>query len=450
MRLKSLKALLFITLVFPCISQAQEMLDGVIAVVDNEIILHSEVMLNVREEIMRLQLDPAKVAEIIPDLYKDAIERLVEMKVVVVKAKEDSIVVSEDEVNQRLDMELAAMEQQFGSREEMERRYNTTYRKIRELRFKQLRELLLAQRLSIKLREDITVSRKEVEDFFEKYQDSTNVIIPVKEAYELSHIMKYVKPAGKTYRTKYDVLESISNRVKASEDFDALADEYRNDTKTGIISSDIGWVDKGMLNPEFENAVTALDSGGITDVIRTTLVPNQTFGFHIIKNLGDSDTRFHAKHIFFSHSIAQDDMDAYVDSLNTIKAMSEDSTAFSELAKKYSDDTETKENGGYMGEFEIDHGLFTSIPEFREVVKKMNEGEVSDVFRTQFGYHIVFVSKVIRSRKRELERDWEFISTLKQGQKADIYFEEWLKNARNDLHIEYKPIPAEYRKGEDK
>ncbi|MFC1493039.1 peptidylprolyl isomerase [candidate division KSB1 bacterium] len=450
MRQLLLNVILILILLLPGKSPAQEVLDGVVAIVNDEIILHSEVLLSVREEIMTNKIDPARVQEILPDIYQDALKRLIEMKVVVVKAVEDSIVIDDEEINQRLDMELSSMEQQFGSREEMERRYNTSYRKIRDMRFKQLRELLLAQRLRANLFQEIKVSRDEVEEFFALYKDSANVIPPVTETYELSHILKYVKPAGNKYREKHAVLESISARLGSGEDFDDLAEEYKNDTKTGIISSDIGWVNKGLLNPEFENAVTSIDSGEITGIVRTTLVPNQTFGFHIIINLGEDASRFHAKHIFFSHSIGEEDMAAYADTLSIIKSSIDSSTTFKDLALIHSDDNDTKEGGGFMGEFPVDHPLFESIPEFKDATLKTEEGEVSDPFRTNFGYHLVYVSKVTKPRVRSLGEDWEFLLNLVQQRKSNVDFEIWLENAMNDVYIEYKPLPDDYVKKGDK
>ncbi|MCP4727831.1 MAG: hypothetical protein GY863_22525 [bacterium] len=450
MRQLLLTITLILILMLPGGAPAQEVLDGIIAIVNDEIILHSEVLLSVREEIMTRQIPTDRVQEILPDIYKDALRRLVEMKVVVVKAIEDSILVADEEINERLDMELSNMEQQFGSREEMEKRYNTSYRKIRDMRYKQLRELLLAQRLRASLFQDINVSRNEVEEFYETYKDSAAVIPPVTEAFELSHILKYVKPAGRTFQEKLAVLKSIDTRIRSGENFDDLAEEYRNDTNSGMVSSDIGWANKGVLNPDFENAATSIDTGAISGIVRTELVPNQTFGFHIVKNLGEDANRFHAKHIFFSHTVDENDMAAYVDSLTYIKSLIDTSTTFKDLAIIHSNDNDTKEGGGFMGEFPGDHPLFENIPEFKVAVLKTEEGEVSDPFKTRFGYHLVYVSKVVTPRNRNLGEDWEFLSTLVQQRKSVVDFEIWLENAMNDVYIEYKPIPEEYVKKDDK
>ncbi len=441
---------LVLLLIIPGGVYAQEVLDGIVAIVNDEIILHSEVLLNVREEIMTKKIEPASVQEMLPDIYQDALKRLIEMKVVVVKAVEDSIVVEDEEINQRLDMELAQMEQQFGSREEMERRYSTSYRKIRDMRYKQLRELLLAQRLRASLFQEIKVSRDEVEEFYATYKDSVTIIPPVTEAFELSHILKYVRPAGSIFLEKYNVMKAIRGRISAGEDYKTLAEEYKNHTETGIVSSDIGWVDKGVLNPDFENAATSGDSGSISDIIRSELVPNQTYGFHIIQNLGEDDRRFHASHIFFSHTIDTDDMAAYVDSLKNIKSQIDSNTTFKDLAQIHSNDGDTREGGGYMGEFPGDHPLFENIPEFKDAVLKTEEGEVSDPFKTRFGYHLVHVSKVVKPRDRNLSDDWEYLSNLVQQRKSSVDFEVWLENAMNDVYIEYKPIPEEYVKKDGK
>ena len=176
-----IRALALIVLTLPVYGQT---LDRVVAVVDNEIILQSELNAQVQFYIFNNKLDPNT-----PGLKEQVLQSMINEKLILARAIEDSISVTDDEVQQQLDAVIQQRVQQFGSEAKLEEVYGMPISRIKREFRDEMRKNLLTQRMQQQRFGSASVSRRQVEEFYEAYKDSLG---KVPEEVDLAHI--YIKP----------------------------------------------------------------------------------------------------------------------------------------------------------------------------------------------------------------------------------------------------------------
>ena len=200
---------------------AQQTLDKIVAVVDNEIILQSELDFQAGVFASQRQLDPNT-----PGLKEQLLNTMIEEKLIYAQADLDSITVTEDEVNQRIDYQINSFVQQYGSIANIEKIYGMSIDRIkRELR-DEVRKSLMSQRLQEKNFGKVQASRREVEEFFETYKDSIGTI---PERVTIFHIFQNPKASAKLKQRFYDKAAALLDSIKAGADFSELAKKYSDD-----------------------------------------------------------------------------------------------------------------------------------------------------------------------------------------------------------------------------
>ena len=215
----------------------------------------------------------------------------------------------------------------------------------------------------------------------------------VKEAYDrmkeevnASHILITCAPdaSPKDSLAAYKRIMSLRERAMKGEDFSQLAFEHSDDPSAKQNRGKLGYFSALQMVFPFENAAFETKVGSISQPVRTR------FGFHIIKV---NDRRPAQGKVKVSHIMVRLTPEmSPSDSVNAAKQIDEiynrvqRGENFAELAKQFSDDLGTKEQGGELPEF----GTGQMIPEFEEPTFKLkNEGDVTKPFKTAYGFHIV-------------------------------------------------------------
>src|SRR3989339_345987 len=172
---------------------------------------------------------------------------LIEEKLVFAQANLDSIVVSDDEVTQRITYQIDLFIQQYGSKERVEQIYGMSIEKIkRELR-DEVRKNLMIQRLKDQKFASVETSRREVEDFFNTFKDSIGVI---PEKVKISHIYRNPRASEKARQEALNFAKSLLDSVKAGMDFAGLASKNSYDPSSAKQGGDLGFVKRGIFYPE--------------------------------------------------------------------------------------------------------------------------------------------------------------------------------------------------------
>ena len=234
-------ALLFIISVYP-----QKVLDKVVAVVDNEVILQSEVDFQTSIFATQRQIDPKT-----PGLKEQILNSMIEEKLVYAQSELDSIVVTEEEVNQRINYQIEMFKQQYGSTANIEKMYGMSIDRIRRELRDDVKKSLMSQRLQEKNFGGLQSTRREVEEFFEVYQDSIGMIPEKVSMYHIFRNPKTSEASKVQFRVK---AQQILDSIKAGADFSEIAKKYSEDPGSSVQGGDLGFVKKGVFYPEFEEA----------------------------------------------------------------------------------------------------------------------------------------------------------------------------------------------------
>jgi peptidyl-prolyl cis-trans isomerase SurA len=417
---------LFWILILCSFISGQETLDRIVAVVDDEIILQSELNLQVAYLAAQRNIDPND-----SKLQSTILNRMIEEKLLYAQAALDSIIISDEEVNASLENQLNYFISQYGSQEKLEQVYGMTIDKIkRELR-DEVRKSLMSNRVQQKHFSQIDVTRREVEEFYNTYKDSL-ALIP--EKFELAHI--FINPQkGERLKAKArEFAESLLDSIKNGGDFAALAKKYSDDPGSAAKGGELGFVKRGVFFPEFEAAAFQLEEGELSEVVESPV------GFHIIQMLERRGESIKTRHILIKvKSDDEADLRA-IEQLNEIRdSLMQGEKSFEYFARKYSDDQETAKMGGKLGTFEVSQLDKT----LRDRVYGMSIGEISfpkrlELDNKSYGYHIIKVVNRTPEHKATLEGDYEELKRLAMYHKRQKLYKEWINELKDKIYWEVR------------
>ncbi len=401
-----------------------ESLDRIVAIVGNDVVMKSDI----DAQIATLLQYETNIDLNDKNLRKQILDGLIDQLLMVYKAKEDSIMVSDDEVNQRMELHLQTEIRRFGSERRVEQVYGMSIPRIKnEIREKIRQSLLVQNLLAVKFTE-IKVSQKEVEDFFLQKADS---LPELPAAYELYHIVKNVRSDEDAKKTAYELAMSIRDSLLRGANFADFAKRYSGDPGTANDGGELGWFERGKLFPEFERAAFRLAVNEISIPVETP------FGFHIIQTLDKRTDAVKTRHILFKFSQSQEDKQKAIDFLNDIRKKVAEGEQFDELAKIYSDDRETRGFGGLLGKIP-----FGELPErMKNIVGQLNDGEISEPMLyvsdpTKESYHIVYRKKLHPTHRPNLKDDYSEIEQFAAEYKKRKLYADFLQKLRKEMHWE--------------
>ena len=407
----------------------QVKIDGIAAVVGNEIVLYSEVFSLAQQEAAATGLDKNAQPEMFVELIKKWLEILIDNKIQLTRAEEDTLVVVLDEevdaqVNRRIQSEI----QLRGSEDAVEKIFGVSIAELKNKLNSRTRDELLIGRLKQNVTKDVRVTRKEIESFYDTYKDS---IPPIPRVYDLSHILKIPSRPPEVVAEKRAFMDSLRQLIQNGADFAEIAKNHSDDPGSADRGGELGWNEPETFFPEFDNAVAKLDLGELSEVVKTQI------GLHIIQLLGRKGNQFHTRHILTFLIITQTDVQKTSADLMSYRERALGGEDFSELALAYSDDPEVKETKGHLGEWTITR-LAQFLPDFKQGIENLKEGEISEPFKSEFGYHIVKVNRLAENRSRTLEQDYDYIRELTTLQKKNLYYRNWLVKIKKETFIDIK------------
>jgi len=397
-----------------------QVLDRIVAVIDNEIILDSELNAQVQFYVFNNKLDPNT-----PGLKEQVLQSMVNEKLILAKAIEDSVNVTDDEVQQQLDQVIQQRVQQFGSEAKLEEVYGMPISRIKREFRDEMRKNLLTQRLQQQRFGATNISRRQVEEFFQMYKDSLG---KVPEEVELAHI--YIKPgfdktAKEAARTK---AQAILDSIKSGADFAQIAKRHSEDLGSAEQGGDLGFVRRGQFVKEFETAVFSLAEKQISGLVETE------FGIHIIQLLERRGDAVHPRHILIRVPRTESSDQAAINLLDSLRNAILAGANFAELAKKYSEDKESALIGGSLGTAELD-GIDKDL---YPTVALLKEGEISKpvklVTGNNYGYHIVWMKKRTPAHTLTLDGDYQRLEAIALNYKRTKDYQAWLEELKSKIY----------------
>lgn len=417
-----MKKFLLIFFVLIGMLNAQQVLDKIVAVVDNEIILQSEFDFRAGVEAQQRNINPADTT-----FRRQVLNAMIEEKLLYAQAELDSITVTDDQVKQQLEYQINYFIQQYGSREKLEQIYGMPIEKLKRSLQDDTKKNLMAEMLKQKKFAQIEASRKEIEEFYDIYKDSLGVVA---EKFKIGHIFQNPKTGDRVKKKAKEFALSLLDSLKKGADFAKLATKYSDDPGSAAQGGDLGSVKRGVFYPEFEAVAFSLAPNQLSGIVESPV------GFHIIQLIERRGESIHTRHILIKvKSDDESDLKA-IEFLTEIRdSIVRGKNTFEHYAKLYSDDKETAKFGGDLGIFEasqLDKPLL-------DIIYKLKEGDISypkrlDIDKNIFGYHIVKLEKRIPEHKANLEIDFPELKKMTEYYKKQKLYIKWIDEIKGRIH----------------
>lgn len=415
-----------------------QVLDKIVAKVDNFILLESDVQKTYIEAIAQSQqgIEPPSRCEVF--------ESLLVNKLMVAKAEIDSVIVSDPEVMLQADQRFNMVMQQFGGDENtLIEVYGKTSDQLKAEIEEVIREQLIVQRMRAKITEGLTVSPADVRDFFKRIPADS---LPFFSA-EVT-VGQIVKKPEVSSDIKDNIISQL-NQLKADilsgkSDFATLARQYSEDPGSGAQGGDLGFFRRGELAPEFEATALGLRQGEISDPVETE------FGIHMIQLLENRGNTYNTRHILMIPKPSAADIartERYLDSLKT--EIQTGKIEFAKAAKEYSDDRNTSDNGGYFTDPNNNSNRLTlrtlEDPVLYFTLDSMEVGNISDPMtfedpREGVQLRILYYQQKYPAHRANMNDDYEKMKSAALRNKEDELLSKWFITAKEDIFIDIDPV----------
>lgn len=407
-------------------SSSGELLDRVAATVNEGVVLTSELdeqmaIVVDRLRAQKLDLPPQNV------LRQQILDRLVLQELQMQRADRAGIKVSDETLNNALNdvaesnhIKLADLPNALASQGIDYASYRDNIRK--ELAMQILRQRDVIQR--------INVSPREIDQFLERQKKMPSE----GNEYNVSHILIAVPQTATPEQAEEAAkkADEVYQKATSGEDFGRLAVAYSN-SQTALEGGSLGWR-KGTELPTFlGEAIAGMKAGDVTKPMRT---PS---GFHIIKlneirgNAQVIQNQVHARHILIKTNELQDDATVQQKLVSIRDRILNKGENFAAVASVVSEDPGSASEGGDLGWA----GPGTFVPEFEKQLAQLQPDEISQPFRTQFGWHIIQLLGRRQFDVTDDQRRQRAYAQIRES-KADEETELWLRRLRDEAYVEYK------------
>jgi len=404
------------------IAQSNAKIDSIVALVDDDVILRSELDIAIRGITDRIRqqggdLPPPGLLE------KQVLERLIIRRLQLVRAYQTGIRISDSDIDQSL-MMLA--EQNQISLMQLRQVIEQDGEDFAEFR-QNLGEEMMTERLRqrvVNSMDPVTETEIDIllasENFNSGEYNISHILIGLSEGSTPQQIAAQESKANNVYTQLEEGLDFASAAISYSDSQEAL--------EGGLV----GWRDLNSVPVAFSDAIKNMRAGQITTPIRSPA------GFHIIKVNDYRErsqvmaTEFHAQHIM----IATNDLISPRQAMEQIRDIHQqliEGADFAELAKENSDDVSSANLGGDMGWF---------MPEafgerIAQTLEAMQDGEISEPFQTEAGWHIL-ERLGMREKDVTVESVRNAARNNLQQQKMDIELEQFLQEMRDEAFVEIR------------
>lgn len=413
-------------LMLAALAAGEETIDRVVAVVDDEIILESEILQYMQYSMGASGSLDSLSAEQLNVLSGQVLDDLIAQKLLLTRARYDSISVSQKEVDRELDNRMANLIEQVGGQDKLESYYGMPLPKIKRQFRPLVEETLLIERIRRQHLTSVRVSRSEVIEFWESIKDS---VPPLRDAIRLAHILLQDRVSEASVEAAIARADSAKQIIESGQmTFEEYASRFSDDAGSAARGGKLGTTNRGDLVPEYEAAAYELEPGELS-------APTVSqFGVHLIRLNERTGEKINSDHILFKVTPAAADEAQTMADAESLVVRLRGGDDFAELALNLSTDTKTSANGGDLGWFSP-----AELPdEFKAPIEGKQKGEYSDPFRTIFGVHIVKVTDRVFSRAITLNEDYSRIEQMALAKKQDEEFKKWIDKLAKETYVERK------------
>ncbi|WBA40480.1 peptidylprolyl isomerase [Hymenobacter canadensis] len=413
----------------------RQVVDGIIAKIDNQIVLRSDLEAIYAQEVARAEGKPLP-----PDLQCRIMQSLALNKLLLAKAETDSVVVEDAQVKSELDRRMNYFAQQIGSEKKLEEYYNKPIKQLKEDLRPQVREQLTQQKMQEQISGKVTVTPREVRQYFSRIPKDSLPYYSTEV--EVGQIIKYAKINSSAKQATQAKLNELRARILAGESFEELAKKYSEDPGSGAQGGYLGFFKRKELVPEYEAAALRLEPGGLSPVVESQ------FGFHLIQLIERKGEQFSSRHILLKPATGTTDAnEAALDLTKLRRRILADSLTFAKAAKDNSDDKTSGANGGLLSNRE-DGSSYLPLdkldPAIFFTIDTMKVGNITPPmpYRTDDGkdaVRIIWLKSNTAPHQANFKDDYQKLSQAALSEKKNKALDGWFRENRGSVYIEVDP-----------
>jgi len=414
-----------------------QVLDKIVAKVDNNIILESEVQQMYMEALAQAQQGMESPTRC------DVFENLMINKLMVAKAEIDSVMVTDAEVLLQTENRFNSVLQQFGGDESMLiQAYGKTAEQLKGELEDVIREQMIVSKMRSNITEGMTVSPADVRAFYNSIPTDSLPLFTSEAT--VGQIVKKPEVSTKVRDEIVAQLKQFKQDIlDGKADFADLAKKYSEDPGSGAQGGDLGFFRRGELAPEYESTSLGLRQGEISDPVETQ------FGFHMIQLLEINGSTYNTRHILRIPKATEEDIlkaELYLDSLR--KEIENNKITFAKAAKENSEDRSTSDNGGFFTDPSNNSNRLSlrtlEDPVLYFTIDTMAVGNITKPIRFEdpregTKVRILYYHAKYPAHRANLEDDYEKMKAATLRRKEEDMLEKWFITAKEDVFIDIDP-----------
>jgi peptidyl-prolyl cis-trans isomerase SurA len=406
------------------------LVNNIVVVVNDEVITRQELDERMLLVERRLKVQGTALPDR-ADLRKQLLERMIIERAQLQQAKENGMRVDDqmlDRAMQRMAEQNKLSMQEFRNQVEKE---GTPYAKFRE----EIRDDIMMQRIREReVESKMVITEGEVDAYLANEAAAKAGKEEVSLANILVRIPENATPEQIALRRAR--AEEVLQKLRSGGDFAKLAVTY-SDSAEALKGGDIGWREQDRIPQLFLDAINKIKVGEYSEIIRSSN------GFHILKlngkravNDGKSDKatiqQSHVRHILMKPSQIVSEAEVRKKLAELKQKIEDKSATFEELAKTYSIDGSAAKGGDLGWIYPGD-----TLPEFEQVMNKLEINQVSDPVQTPFGFHLI---QVLERKTEDQSKDRQRIAARQalRERKSDEAYQDWLRELRDRTYVEYR------------
>ena len=418
----------FFVLLSVLASAQPQTVDGVAAIVGGDVILKSDI--DEQYDVFNRQNFGKPVS------YCEVFEELLFQKLLIHHAAIESISIGEEEVEANMDRRIQQLIMQMGDQKKLEDFYEKSVVEIKEDMRTLIKEQLTAQRMQMTVVEGIEVTPSEVREYYENLPADSIPLISAEV--ELSQIVKFPELSDEAEQEVIAKLKELKERIENGTSFSSMAILYSEDPGSNKKGGEYQGIQRGVFVKEFEAVAFNLRKGEISDPFKTE------FGYHIVQLLEKRGEELDLRHILIKPKLTQENLQEAKNFLDSVSvAIANGEMTFEEASRRFSDDEQTRFNGGQMSNFQsgnnkfevsqLDRGLFA-------LISSLEDDEISEAsfYRTEDqreAFRIVRLDANYEPHKANLDLDFTRIKGFALQQKQAKTVEDWKNEKLADTFV---------------
>ncbi|MGB0176733.1 MAG: peptidylprolyl isomerase [Owenweeksia sp.] len=422
--------LVALTIILGTAAMAQpQLVDGVVAVVGKNIVLKSNVdsqFKNLKDQ--GLTENESEKCRIFEELLFE--------KLLLHQAEIDSIEVSPEEVDLAIERRINVFVQQIGSRQKLEQYYKKSIVEIKEEMQPYVHDQMVAQKMLREITKDIEITPTEVRTFYNAIPEDSLPLI--NSQVEYAQIIKYPTVSKEAKQEAIDRLNDLRQRIEDGSSFSTMAVLYSEDPGSAKNGGEYEGIKRGQFVKEFEAVAFNLKAGEISEPFATE------YGYHIVQLQKRRGEELDLRHILIKPKVSQENLQKAQTMLDSVRMLIlNKEMTFEEAAEKFSDDENSKLNGGMVMNPQSSDTRWETGQLDKTVfyaVENLEAGRISEplFFRTpdkKEGFRLIKLINQTEPHRADLKTDYQIIQSVARQEKENKATQKWIDEKLKTTYV---------------